>query len=324
MKKISDYSAEAEMALRDLKLSEKEPSSLYAAIDYAMSSGGKRLRPGLLLMTAESFGGEDALAQAQKPAVGIELFHNFTLLHDDVMDNAEMRRGRPSVFRKWDLNTAILSGDTMLTLATDYVAKVKDSLLRPVLKTFNDMALEVYEGQRLDMDFETMEEINSDTYIEMIRKKTGALLGAACAIGALIGGASEKDAEQLAVFGNMLGIAFQIQDDWLDTYGDASTFGKPIGGDILNDKKTFLWVKAFEGEKGDVEALRVVLKELKGEAKIKAVTKIFDKIGLNEKTRQAVGFYSKEALKALKKTSLSDEAKEPYRLLVEKLTGRKK
>ena len=324
MKKISDYSAEAEMALRSLKLSEKEPSSLYAAIDYALSSGGKRLRPGLLLMTAESFGGESALDEAKNPAVGIELFHNFTLLHDDVMDNSEMRRGRPSVFKKWDLNTALLSGDTMLTMATSYVADVKDSLLRKVLETFNEMALEVYEGQRLDMDFETMEHINSDTYIEMIRKKTGALLGASCAIGAIIGGASEKDASLLATFGNMLGIAFQIQDDWLDTYGDASTFGKPIGGDILNDKKTFLWVKAFEADKADTDALKVVLKELKGEAKIKAVTKIFDKIGLNEITRQAVGFYSKEALKALKKTSLSDEAKEPYRLLVEKLTGRRK
>ena len=324
MKKISDYSAEAELALRNLKLSEKEPSSLYAAIDYAMSSGGKRLRPGLLLMTAESFGGEQALGAAANPAVGIEFFHNFTLLHDDVMDNSEMRRGRPSVFKKWDVNTAILSGDTMLTMATQHIADVKESLIKKVLAVFNDMALEVYEGQRLDMDFESMDEISSDTYIEMIRKKTGALLGASCAIGALIGGASQKDAELMTTFGNMLGIAFQIQDDWLDTYGDSATFGKPIGGDILNDKKTFLWVKAFEGEKGDVEALKVVLKELKGEAKIKAVTKIFDKIGLNEITRQAVGFYSKEALKALKKTSLSDEAKEPYRLLVEKLTGRRK
>ena len=324
MKKISDYSAEAELALRELKLSEREPSSLYSPIDYAMSSGGKRLRPGLLMMTAESFGGEQGLEASKKAAVGIELFHNFTLLHDDVMDKSEMRRGRPSVYKQWDMNTAILSGDTMLTLATKYISEVEDSKLRRVLDIFNDMALEVYEGQRLDMDFETTDHISSDTYIEMIRKKTGALLGAACAIGAVIGGASEKDASQLATFGNMLGIAFQIQDDWLDTYGDASTFGKPIGGDILNDKKTFLWVKAFEGEKADIDALKVVMKELKGEAKIKAVTMIYDKIGLNEQTRQAVSFYSKQAIKALKGTSLSDEAKEPYRLLVEKLTGRKK
>lgn len=324
MKKISDFAAEAEMALRALNLSEKEPASLYGPVDYAISSGGKRLRPGLVMMTAQSFGGEKALEEAQKPAAGIEMFHNFTLLHDDVMDNSEMRRGRESVWRKWDSTTAILSGDTMLTMATQLVSEVEDAKLRKVLDIFNEMALEVYEGQRLDLDFEETEVVNSDIYIEMIRKKTGALLGAAAAIGAVIGGASDKDVAAMVTFGNMLGIAFQIQDDWLDTYGDASTFGKPIGGDILNDKKTFLWVKAFEADQADTEALKVVLKELKGEAKIKAVTKIFDKIGLNEITRQAVAFYSKEALRALKKTSLSDEAKEPYRLLVEKLTGRRK
>lgn len=324
MKKISDYAAEAEMGLRALKLSEKEPSSLYSPVDYALSSGGKRLRPGLVMMSAESFGGEKALEASVKPASGIEMFHNFTLLHDDVMDNSEMRRGRESVWKKWDPSTAILSGDTMLTLATRLVSEVEDGKLRRVLDTFNHMALEVYEGQRLDIDFEKSELINSDTYIEMIRKKTGALLGAAGAIGAIIAGASEKDIAAMATFGEMLGIAFQIQDDWLDTYGDSSTFGKPIGGDILNDKKTFLLVKAMESDKGTVEALKVTMTELKGEAKIKAVTRIYDKLGLNEASRQAVSFYSKQALKALKGTSLSEELKEPFRLLVEKLTGRKK
>ena len=158
----------------------------------------------------------------------------------------------------------------------------------------------------------------------MIRKKTGALLGAAGAIGAIVANASDKDVAAMATFGEMLGIAFQIQDDWLDTYGDSSTFGKPIGGDILNDKKTFLLVKAMEAEQGTVEALKVTMTELKGDAKIKAVTRIYDKLNLNEAARQAVSFYSKQALKALKSTSLSEEKKEPYRLLVEKLTGRKK
>lgn len=324
MKKISDYAAEAEMALRALKLSEKEPSSLYAPVDYAISTRGKRLRPGLVMMAAESFGGEAALEASRNPAVGIEMFHNFTLLHDDVMDNSEMRRGNESVWKKWDESTAILSGDTMLTLATQLVCDVDDSKLRKVLATFNHMALEVYEGQRLDLDFEKTEVVNSDTYIEMIRKKTGALLGAAGAIGAEVAGASDKDVAAMSTFGEMLGIAFQIQDDWLDTYGDSSTFGKPIGGDILNDKKTFLLVKAMEADQGTVEALKVTMKELKGEAKIKAVTRIFDKLNLNEVTRQAVSFYSKQALKALKGTSLSEELKEPFRLLVEKLTGRRK
>lgn len=324
MKKISDYAAEAEMTLRSLKLSEKEPASLYGPIDYALASGGKRLRPGLVMMAAESFGGEGALEASKTAAAGIEMFHNFTLLHDDVMDNSEMRRGRESVWKKWDQSTAILSGDTMLTLATKMVCEVADDKLRKVINTFNSMALEVYEGQRLDIDFESAVSVNSDIYIEMIRKKTGALLGAAGAIGAIIAGASDKDVAAMSTFGEMLGIAFQIQDDWLDTYGDSSTFGKPIGGDILNDKKTFLLVKAMEAEQGTVEALKVTMKELKGEAKIKAVTRIYDKLNLNDVSRQAVSFYSKQALKALKSTSLSEEAKEPYRALVEKLTGRKK
>ena len=324
MKKISDYASEAEMTLRALNNSEKEPQTLYGPIAYALSSGGKRLRPGLVLMTAESFGGEAALEAARRPAAGIEMFHNFTLLHDDVMDNSEMRRGRESVFKHWDGNTAILSGDTMLTLATQMVAEVDDAKLRKVLDIFNEMALTVYEGQRLDMDFEKQEQINSDTYIEMIRKKTGALLGAAAAIGAVIGGAQEKDINAMATFGEMLGIAFQIQDDWLDTYGDASTFGKPIGGDILNDKKTFLLVKAMEADPGTVDALKVTMTTLKGESKIKAVTRIYDKLNLGDTARQAVSFYSKQALKALKQTSMTEDLKEPYRLLVDKLTGRKK
>lgn len=312
------------MALRSLKLSEKEPVSLYGPIDYALSSGGKRLRPGLVLMTAESFGGESALEASRRAAAGIEMFHNFTLLHDDVMDNSAMRRGRDAVWSKWDNSAAILSGDTMLTLATQLVGDVADDKLRRVLNTFNAMALDVYEGQRLDLDFEKAESVSSDTYIEMIRKKTGALLGASAAIGAIIGGASEKDVTAMATFGEMLGIAFQIQDDWLDTFGDSSTFGKPIGGDILNDKKTFLLVKALEADPGTVEALKVTMTTLKGDAKIKAVTRIYDKLNLNEVSRQAVAFYTKQALKALKGTSLSEELKEPYRLLVEKLTGRKK
>ena len=324
MKKISDYAAEAEMALRALKLSDKEPKNLYEPIVYTLSSGGKRLRPGLLMMAAESFGGEAALEASKNAAAGIEMFHNFTLLHDDVMDKSEKRRGRESVWKKWNVSTAILSGDTMLTLATQLITDVADDKLRTVLATFNKMALEVYEGQCLDMDFEQDEQISSDTYIEMIRKKTGALLGAAVAIGAIIGGASDKDVAALTTYGEMLGVAFQIQDDWLDTFGDSATFGKPIGGDILNDKKTFLLVKAMEAEAGDVDALKAAMKALQGEAKIKAVTRIYEKLNLNDVARQTVSFYSKQALKALKGVSLSEEAKEPFRLLVDKLTGRKK
>lgn len=323
MKKISDFATEAEEALHTLKLAEREPSTLYAPIEYALTAGGKRLRPALMLMTAESFGGAEALTKALRPASGIEAFHNFTLLHDDVMDNSDMRRGRPTVHKKWDENTAILSGDTMLTLATELIADVADDKLREVLGVFNRMAIEVYEGQRLDLDFEDEESIDTDTYVEMIRLKTGALLGASAKIGAIIGGAGKKDADAMEKFGNMLGIAFQIQDDWLDTFGDSTTFGKPIGGDILNDKKTFLLVSALNRRDGDTEALRSAMK-LTGDTKIKAVTRIYEKMGLQDESRKSVASYSSKAIGAIKSTSMADDKKEIFLKLVEKLTGRKR
>lgn len=325
MKKFSDYSVEAEEAIRGYipSLMERKPEGLYAPIAYSLTAGGKRLRPALLLMAAEAFGGEDALDKAKKAAVGLEMFHNFTLLHDDVMDNSDTRRGRPTVHAKWDTNTAILSGDAMLTLATELVSDVPDACLRPVLAAFNRGAMEVYDGQRYDMDFETRTDVTIDEYVEMIRLKTGALLGAACAVGAIIGGASEKDVEAMRSFGEMLGIAFQIQDDWLDTFGDSTTFGKPIGGDILNDKKTFLLINALSGQFGDTAALRSAL-ELEGDIKVKTVTRIFAKMGLDEATRKAVNSYSSKAIKALKKVDIAPDSAEALRLLVEKLTGRKK
>lgn len=321
--RFSDFASEAEASLRNMGLENLNPATLYSPIVYALTAGGKRLRPALMLMAAHAFGGDRAMRNALSPAVGIETFHNFTLLHDDVMDSSDLRRGRPTVHARWDENTAILSGDTMLTLATKYIADVPDAMLRQVLSIFNDMAIEVYEGQRFDMDFEKEEKVSSEKYVEMIRLKTGALLGAAAAIGALIGGASDKDVESMARFGNMLGIAFQIQDDWLDTFGDSDTFGKPIGGDILNDKKTFLLVSALESGSADVDALQAAMK-LTGELKVKTVTRIFTKMGLSESTRKAVASYSSKAVGALKSTSMPDDRKEAFLSLVEKLTGRKK
>ena len=324
MKKISDYASEAELALRALDMDRYRPESLYAPVSYALSAGGKRLRPALLMMAAESFGGESALELSRRPAAGIEMFHNFTLLHDDVMDCSELRRGRPTVHSRWDSNTAILSGDAMLTLAYELMADVDNGILREVLSVFNRMALDVYEGQSLDMEFEKQEEVDVDSYIGTIRRKTGALLGASARIGAMIGGASEKDASLMYEYGEMLGLAFQIQDDWLDTFGDAATFGKAIGGDIVNGKKTFLLVNALSRGNGDSGALRVAMKELEGDARIKVVTNIYTKMGLDMESRQAVAAYGKKALKALKGTTLSDEAREPFRLLVDKLTGRRR
>lgn len=320
MKRTSEYAALAEAEIRAIDLPKGNLDGLYAPVAYGMQAGGKRLRPTLMLMTADAFG--QCAEKALSPAVGIEMFHNFTLLHDDVMDKSDLRRGRPTVHSKWDENTAILSGDTMLTLATKMVAEVDDAILRPVLDTFNDQALRVYEGQRLDMDFENRDEVALDQYIEMIKAKTGALLGGAAKIGALIGGASKEDAERMYEFGVMLGVAFQIEDDYLDTFGNADTFGKPIGGDINNNKKTFLMVKALSMGGANAEALKVAMKMSAGPTKVKAVTRIYEAMGMQAVSKAEAAAYSSKALTAIKKCSLSDDAREAYKKLIEKLVGR--
>lgn len=322
MNKVSDYSSQIEIAIRALSLPEGDLSGLYEPISYALSAGGKRLRPALCLMTTEAFGG--SVESAMRPALGLEMFHNFTLLHDDVMDNSEMRRGRQSVHAKWDLNHAILSGDTMLTLATQLISEVDDSKLRRVLDVFNRMAIKVYEGQQLDMDFEIREDVSLEEYIRMIGDKTGALLGAACEIGSIIGGATPEESALMYDYGWLLGVAFQIQDDWLDVYGDASTFGKPIGGDINNNKKSYLMLSGLSDNSAESEALRQALKMPASEGKIKVVTRLYDKLELSEKCRKAIEEYSSQALSALKKTGMRSVALERFKELTDKLTGRKR
>ena len=322
MESVSDYASYIEKELRNLNLPGGKYAGLYEPITYALSAGGKRIRPVLTLMGADAFG--DSFEKALKAAVGIEVFHNFTLLHDDVMDKSEIRRGRPTVHKKYDENTAILSGDTMLTLATKYISEVEDEKLRRVLDTFNDMALRVYEGQQLDMDFEKSSDISLEDYVEMIKGKTGALLGAAVKIGSVIGGASEADAEKMYEFGVMTGVAFQIQDDWLDTFGDPTSFGKNIGGDINNAKKTYLYVAALAEGGQNADALRTAFSIPAGEMRIKTVTRLYEKLQMSEKCKKAVGNYSSKALKALNSTTLSEEKKESFRKLAEKLIGRKK
>lgn len=297
---------------------------LYGPITYGMAAGGKRVRPVLTLMAAEAFGGEKASEEALNAALGIEMFHNFTLLHDDVMDNSSLRRGRPSVFAKWDANTAILSGDTMLTLATEKVMQVPDGKLRRVLDIFNRMAIDVYEGQRLDMNFEGIAEVSMPEYLEMIRKKTGALLGGAAEIGAIIGGADEKEAAHMRIFGEELGIAFQMEDDWLDTFGDPATFGKPIGGDIRQNKKTFLMISALESNSESVEALKAALLLPDSDTKVKTVTRIYEKIGVRDSLRQEEKKYISNAISAIKKAKMGEAGREAFRALAEKLTGRRK
>lgn len=322
MQKISDYTLLTEEGIRDLGLSTRFPEALYAPAAYGMQAGGKRIRPALTMMACEAFGGtaEDAL----RVALGIEMFHNFTLLHDDVMDKSDMRRGRPTVCKKFGVNEAILSGDTMLTIATQLVSSVSDDKLRAVLDAFNYMALRVYEGQSLDMTFEQRDDVVLDEYIDMVRRKTGALLGCAAEVGAIVGGASVEDALRCREFGEELGVAFQIQDDLLDVFGDPTTFGKPTGGDIANNKKTYLYHSVISKGGSDADALKAAMELPKSDMKITAVTRIFEKSGAAEDSKKAVAAYSSAANKAVKKTKMSDDGKESFRNLAEKLIGRKK
>lgn len=322
MKAISEYSMDVESLLRSLSLPEEKFSNLTDPIRYALSAGGKRLRPVMTLMAAEAFGGD--ASKASDAAVGIELFHNFTLLHDDVMDKSDVRRGRPSVHAKFGVNSAILSGDAMLTLASIYIGKTADCCLRAVNDIFNSTAMDVYKGQQLDMDFETRDDVTLQDYVEMISLKTGSLLGGALQIGAVIGGASDKDARKMYEYGMNIGLAFQIQDDWLDTFGDSITFGKPIGGDIANNKKTYLRLAVEAGDKANAEAVRMAMELPDVEMRVKTVTRIFEKAGVGEMCRKAVDSYMTKALGALRSTSLGDEEKETFRKLAEKLVGRKK
>ncbi|MCH5239916.1 MAG: polyprenyl synthetase family protein [Muribaculaceae bacterium] len=322
MKSIDEYRIKIETEIQKLEFPGGKLENLYAPIRYSLSAGGKRIRPVLTLMASDAFG--QAEERALKAALGLEIFHNFTLLHDDVMDKSEIRRGRPTVHKKYDENRAILSGDTMLTIASQFVSDVDNDILREVMDSFNDMAIKVYEGQQLDMDFETEEKISTEDYIEMIRCKTGALLGACGKIGALIGGVSHEDAEKMYEFGVQTGIAFQIQDDWLDTFGDAATFGKAIGSDINNGKKTYLYVSALESNTNTAEALREAFKIPAGDVRVKTITRLYEKLGIKESAVKAVNHYSSLALRALNSTSLSDDKKEIFRKFAEKLIGRKK
>lgn len=322
MKSVSEYSSDVEALIKALPLPEDKFPNLYNPIRYALTAGGKRLRPVMTLMAADAFG--NAAEKASDAALAVEIFHNFTLLHDDVMDNSDVRRGRPSVHARFGVNTAILSGDTMLTLAGCYVSKVADDVLRTVTDIFNAMALDVYAGQQLDMDFETREDVTLGQYIEMISLKTGALLGAALQIGAIIGGAGEKDARKMYEYGMNLGLAFQIQDDWLDTFGDSMTFGKPIGGDIANNKKTYMLLAAEASAAAEAEALRIAMKLPEKEMRIKAVTRIYEKAGVGDMCRKAVDSYMSKAMGALRSASLGDEQKEAFRKFAEKLVGRRK
>ena len=301
-----------------------QPSQLYEPIAYTMALGGKRLRPVLSLMSCEALGGN--AGDALLPAVGLELFHNFTLLHDDVMDRADVRRGKPTVHRRWNDNVAILSGDAMLTMATQYVARADARHLPAVIELFNQTAMEIYEGQQWDMDYELRNDVSVDEYINMIRLKTSVLLGCACRLGAIIADATEEDCRAIYDMGLNLGLAFQLQDDALDVWGDPDTFGKEIGGDIMNNKKTFLLINAIQRATGDdALELRRWLNdpEASPDSKIPAVTAIFERLGLKTLSDETIEAYNALALEALSRTSMSHEAKQAFTSLINRLTNRK-
>src|ERR1700756_5040442 len=276
------------------------PAELYEPIKYILSLGGKRMRPALLLMACDFFGGD--VNKAISPALAIEVFHNFTLMHDDIMDNAPIRRGKTTVHEKWNRNVAILSGDVMLVKGYELMMQVDDHVLRPVMNIFNETAVGVCEGQQIDMEFETRSDVHIDEYINMIRLKTAVLLGGALKIGAIIGGANDEDAALLHTFGEQLGVAFQLQDDILDVYGDPEKFGKQVGGDILSNKKTFLLIEALElaDEKQSSGLKRWFSRNtFDPKEKIDGVTGIYDELNIRHHAWQAMHHYADKAFSAL-------------------------
>lgn len=287
---------------------------LYRPLDYILSLGGKQMRPVLALMAAQLF--SDQLDKALPPAYAVELFHNFSLLHDDIMDEADLRRGKATVHKKYDTNTAILSGDVMLVYAYQYVAQVDATVLPEVIRIFNETAIGVCEGQQMDMNFETRTEVALDEYICMIELKTSVLLHGAMKIGALVVGADAEAADHVAEFGRNMGIAFQLQDDYLDSFGDQATFGKRIGGDIVQNKKTYLFLKALELSNAATqnELLKWYTAEVapkEEQAKIEAVKQIFRQSGALEAIVEEMEKFRLKALEYLGKVEVELERKRP-------------
>lgn len=304
---------------------DRKPQSLYEPIKYVLSAGGKRIRPSFVLMAYNLF--KDDVETALPAAAALETYHNYTLLHDDLMDNADVRRGRPTVHKKWNANTAILSGDTMLSLAYLHLANCKTENLKAALDLFTVTALEVSEGQQYDMEFETRTDVKEEEYIEMIRLKTSVLLACALKMGALLAGASAEDAELIYKFGEKVGLAFQLQDDFLDVYGDPVVFGKAIGGDITSNKKTYMLINAWNRSEGETRSelihwLGVSLFDR--EEKIKAVTNIYNNLGIDKLAEVKIKECFDESRKYLDAISVADERKQVLREYTEKMMNRKK
>ena len=302
---------------------ERKPASLYEPIKYVLSMGGKRIRPTLMLLAYNLF--KEDPEKILMNAIALETYHNYTLLHDDLMDNADMRRGHQTVHKKWDANTAILSGDSMLVLAYERMAQCDSQHLGKVLHLFTETALEIGEGQQYDMEFENRNDVNEEEYIEMIRLKTSVLLACALKIGAILADASEEDADNLYRFGEQIGLAFQLQDDYLDVYGDPKVFGKKIGGDITSNKKTFMLINAFNlanaEQKKELEKW-VNAQDFDREEKVAAVTRLYNEIGIDKLAQEKIAYYFENSKKYLDAVKVDADRKEELRNYAQKMMKR--
>ena len=304
---------------------DKAPQGLYAPIDYLLSLGGKRLRPILVLMACEAFGRDAKAGLATAKAV--EIFHNFTLMHDDIMDKATLRRGQQTVHQKWDVNTAILSGDAMLIQAYECFSSYPPEQFKELTQLLSKTALEVCEGQQYDVDFEKQNETTIEAYLEMIRLKTAVLVGCALQMGAYIANSNEEEAQKIYDFGVLLGLAFQIQDDYLDAFGDPKTFGKQIGGDIIENKKTILYHKALllgnEDQKTQLRSWFESSEDFVVEQKIKAVKELFVQTTAEEASQELMQKYTEQAYKALESLDIKQQGEAILRSFASQLMQRR-
>jgi geranylgeranyl diphosphate synthase type II len=310
MKAIEIYQKHFLSYLKDYN-TERDPKNLYEPVQYILNLGGKRLRPILTLMTADCFGGD--VNKALDAALAVEVFHNFSLIPDDIMDDAPLRRGQQTVHEKWDLNTGILSGDAMLIMAYQLFENYPPETFQNLLTLFSKTALEVCEGQQYDIDFETRNAVSIAEYLKMIEYKTAVLVAAAMKMGAIIAGASDEDQNRCYEFGKNLGIAFQLQDDYLDAFGNPETFGKQVGGDIIENKKTYLYLKALEfSSENDQQKLRHLFNATNTDSKtkIELVKQIFTTSGSAEATKKAITSYTKTAFEVLQALTISDKNKQ--------------
>lgn len=300
----------------------QEPVNLYEPVNYILDLGGKRMRPILTLMVCDLFGGE--VEKSLDAAMAVEVFHNFTLIHDDIMDSAPIRRGKDTVHVKWDLNTGILSGDAMMILAFQCLEKYEGAQFSSLVRLLNKTSLEVCDGQQYDIDFETRSDVTIEEYLKMIALKTSVLVAAAMKMGAIVADASEEDANLMYDFGLNLGLAFQLQDDYLDSYGDPETFGKQVGGDIIENKKTFLVLKAQElGSPEDVNELQSLLSEKYTDTdKVEKVKAIFNRSGAPEAILAEIESYTEKALAMLEPMNLPEEKKQVLKAFSEYLMKR--